>query len=356
MRKPSPEKADTQLVANSRRAGKSYCFNDSHNPDLPAGMWFQKSCEGLTLFLVYYSQACRWSRCLGCNLPSLMSSRHVSFKSLMAQTDHLLANPEITARRQQVKKIILSNNGSMLDEETFSSTALMYALARFNMHFPGLRVLSVETRPEYVDLAELEFISRALKEGQTPTALEIAIGFEAYDDHIRNRVFHKGLTVPAFEALVKKMAPYGFQLKCYFMQKPVPDMTDEAAVEDIRRAIEYLSFTAQQFKVSINMHLNPTYIAKGTLLEEAFKKGRYAPPRLRDVARAASYARGKPVSMFIGLTEEGLAVEGGSFIRHGESALVRQLEAFNRTQDFDILDRLCNARPLKNKKEVRLHL
>ena len=47
--------------------------------------------------------------------------------------------------------------------------------------------------------------------------------------------------------------------------------------------------------------------------------------------------------MFVGLSDEGLAVEGGSFVREKEEYLVEKLEQFNRTQDYDILDRICSA-------------
>ena len=89
-------------------------------------------------------------------------------------------------------------------------------MAQLNLNLPDLSILSLETRPEYVDISELEFISRVLSEADTPTQLEI----------------------------------------------------------------------------------------------------------------------------FIGLNTEGLALEGGSSIREGEDELVTLLEQFNRSQDYDILDRI----------------
>jgi radical SAM enzyme (TIGR01210 family) len=246
-------------------------------------------------------------------------------------------------RREAIHKVILSNNGSMLDEVTFSSTALIYLLAKLNLHLTNLNVVSIETRPEYVDLAELEFIARVLAEGDTMTHLEVAIGFEAFDEHIRNDLFQKGLALPIFERLAQNLASYGFRLKCYFMQKPVPDMTDEEAIADIHRAIEYLGRIAQEYKVVINMHLNATYVGAGTPLELALREGRYTPPRLRDLAAAARHARHQPISVFLGLYDEGLAVEGGAPVRPGEERLVAVLEEFNRTQDYDLLDALGTA-------------
>jgi len=335
--------ATEEILQHSRESGKTYLFDEDHNHEKPVDLWFQDSHEGLVLFVVLFSQACRWSRCLGCNLPSKASKNHVSYRSLVAQIDSVFSRPDVVTAREKIRKLILSNNGSVLDEVTFSSTALMYLLCQLNLHVPNLSVLSVETRPEYVDFSELEFLSRALKEGDTPTALEIAIGFEAFDEEIRNRVFRKGLALETFEGLVQKIASHKFLLKCYFMQKPVPEMNDQEGIEDIRKAIDYLRSLAVRYDIRINMHINPTFVAAGTLLEQAFLSGRYMPPRLQDVAQAARHARGKPLSIFIGLNDEGLAVEGGTFLRKGEEGLRRNLERFNRTQDFDLLDEICGS-------------
>jgi radical SAM enzyme (TIGR01210 family) len=329
------------IEKGSRKAGKTYGFNEEHDHSSPWKMWFQESEEGLILFVVFYSQACRWSQCLGCNLPSKMSQEHVSYKQLIHQIDHIFCHPQVVHKQEQIHKVIVSNNGSILDEDTFSSTALMYLLVQLNLKLTNLKVLSLETRAEYVEMAELEFLSRALAESDGETTLEIAIGFEAFDDHIRNDIFFKGLTLKRLEQLVEEMAPYGFRLKCYFMQKPVPGMTEAEAVADIHAAIDYLGFLSDKYRVPINMHLNPTYVATGTKLEEAFQEGLFSPPLLTNVARAALQARNTPITIFIGLNDEGLAAEGGSFVRRGEEAIVEQMEEFNRSQDFEILERIC---------------
>lgn len=332
-----------QIEQAGLEAGKTYAYNEQHDPELPAQWWFQDSEVGPVLFVVFFTQACRWSRCLGCNLPSKGSRNHIGFQSLIAQVDHLLNLPEVAARLPEIRKIIISNNGSVLDEDTFSSMALMYLLARIRMLVPGLRVLALETRPEYVDLAELEFLYRALTEGDRQIDLELAIGFEAFDPRIRNEVFRKGLELDEFESVVSDVAPYGFSIKCYFMQKPVPGMSDAEAVEDIRCAIDYLDQLAGRFDIPINMHLNPTYVSSGTLLAKHFAAGEYEPPHLMDVARAALYSKDRQLSVFVGLYDEGLAVPGGSFIREGEEFLVAQLEEFNRTQDYSLLEQMFPA-------------
>jgi hypothetical protein len=204
-------------------------------------------------------------------------------------------------------------------------------------------VISFETRPEYVDIEELEFLARAMAERDQPADIELAVGFEAFDDDVRNGAFRKGLSLASFEGLVDRMRRPHLRLKCYFMQKPIVGMTDEAAIEDIERGIDYLDAVARRSGVPINLHLNPTYAARGTPLAEAFVRGDYEPPRLRDVARAALHARGKQLSVYVGLYDEGLAVEGGSFLRADDTEIVRALADFNRSQDYDDLARTVST-------------
>lgn len=332
-------KTITELIQKrTLQARKTYGFEDTHNPQLPADYWFQQPIEGLTLFIVFYTQTCRWAKCLGCNLPSKMSQYHVSFDNIMKQIDFIfdfLLSPQ---QKQELRKIIISNNGSVLDEETFSTTALMYFLAKMNIHCPNIEVLAMETRAEYVDMEELEVLARAIREGQTPTTLELTMGFEAFDDSIRNDHFYKGLSLDVFEKTAQMVAKHNFKLKAYFMLKPVPGMSEEEAITDVKNGINYLDQIAQKYNLDINMHLNPTYVARGTALEEKFHKGEYTPPLLESLRQAVLAARDTRISVFVGLYDEGLAVSGGSFIREGDEALVKKFEQFNRTQDFSLLE------------------
>lgn len=336
----------SQILRGTDEANKTYTFDEDHPNDMPSMFWFQESHEGLILFVVFYTQACRWSRCLACNLPSLCSKFHVGYKDIRKQIDWLFSQPQVVSQRKKIRKVIVSNNGSVLDQETFSSNALMYFTLMANEHLPNMRVLSLETRPEYVEVAELEFLSRAIKEGDTPTELELAVGFEIFDDHLRNDVLKKGLRKEIFEMLTSNMARPQFRLKVYMMQKPVPGMSDEEAVRDIEQAAAYFgSIVMRQLFVSgteerrlkIDMHLNPTYVARGTALEQMFLRGDYSPPHLRHVARAVLSAEHEPISVYVGLSDEGLAVPNGSFLRPEDEPIREALARFNILQDYDIL-------------------
>lgn len=306
------------------------------NPNTPLQWWFQDTSEGLALFIVFYTLACKYGRCVGCNLYMQVSQTTVDCFCLMNQIDEILKQPEIIIRQEEIKKIIISNNGSVLDQRTFSSTALMYFIAVAGKNLPNSKILSIETRTEYVDDAELEFLSRARKDTYLDN-IEIAIGVEAYSDFIRNDLFKKGLRLEDFEKFVQKVSLYGFLIKCYFMFKPTTGITTEESIRDIQDAIHYLSWLAAKYGAKINMHLNPTYVARGTKLEVDFLIGNYTPPLLSDVVKSISAGRGSKISIFIGLYDEGLAVEGGSFIRQNDGELIEKLNQFNKTQNYDLL-------------------
>ncbi|MBN1798689.1 MAG: hypothetical protein JW822_08930 [Spirochaetales bacterium] len=334
----APENKTGDLIKKRTQAAqKTYSFNNDYNPRLLADYWFQNPQEGLTLFAVFYTQACRWAQCLGCNLPSRMSEHHIGYHNIIKQVDFIFNSVLSGEQKNQLKKIIISNNGSILDEQTFSTTALIYFIAQMNIHCPNISVLSMETRPEYVDINELEVLARAIREGSTPTDVELAVGFEAFDDKIRNDFYKKGLDLKVFEKMAGMMSAYHFKLKVYFMLKPVPGISEQDAVLDVVNGINYLDDLARTYKLDINMHLNPTYAAYGTPLEAAFKKGEYAPPTLESVRETVLQAEGKSISIFVGLNDEGLATPGGSFIRRGDGELIKKLDKFNMTQDYGLL-------------------
>jgi len=89
--------------------GKDYSYDAAHDPSEPAAYWFQDPPEGKTLFIVFYTQACRWARCLGCNLPSQMSAGHVDFQAIMAQVDNVFSRQDVQESRNELRKVIVSN-------------------------------------------------------------------------------------------------------------------------------------------------------------------------------------------------------------------------------------------------------
>ncbi len=334
------DKIEKQITSRTEEAGKTYRFDNEHDSSLPAQWWFQNPPEGLTLFIVFYTQACRWAQCLGCSLPSKVSQYHVSYREIIKQVDYLFREIITDDQKRDLRKIIVSNNGSILDEDTFSTTALFYFIAKMNLECPHIGTLTLEARPEYADFSELELLARAVAEGDSPTRLELAIGFEAFDEKIRNDYFRKGLSLEKFEKFAADCARFRHRLKVYFMLKPVPQITEEEAVLDVKNAIDYLDSLAVSLKLDINMHLNPTYVPSGTLLEQAFQEGGYSPPSLENLIACLLHAQGRRITIYAGIDDEGLAVPGGTFMHGHDRDVYHALEEFNRLQDYEILRRL----------------
>lgn len=309
----------------------------TQNPDRPVDVWTQESNEGKILFVVFYTQACRWRRCIGCNFHDNASTKHIDYEHIINQIDYVFDNTDTT----DVSKVIFSNGGSMLDEDTFSTTALIYLVYKLNKDHTNVKIISMESRLEYVDLCELEILKRALLEGNSETELEIGIGFEAFNDYIRNDMFDKGLKKSDFQEFLKMVSDYKYSVKCYFMLKPVPDISDDDAINDIKNAIVYLNDCSKKYNVKINMHLNPTYVAVRSKLVEHFENGTFTPPTLIDLAKSIIDAKdidNDMFSIYVGLSDEGLAVEGGSFINNNKDKLYcEMLEVFNKTQDYNII-------------------
>lgn len=334
---------EAQIMRGLHAAKKTHGFDDAHDPKKPITHFFQETHEGLVLFVIFFTQSCRWMRCAGCTLPSTSALRHIDFGDIMDQTHSIFTEPEVLARANDIQKVIVSNQGSVLDEETFPTSALIHFVAKCNKHLPNMRVLTLESRPEYVDDIELDILARALEEGKTLTTLEIAVGVEVFDNDIRNLVFGKGLRLKTLDELVERLAKHGFRLKCYFMFKPVVDahMTREQAINDIHEAIRYLSDLVDRIPGStISIHLNPTYAARGTPLATAFLEHKYTPPHLIDVVHAVRFGNGRGIPIFIGMNDEDLAVEGGSFIRPGDEDLLPIIHQFNKTQDYSLFTHL----------------
>ena len=311
--------------------------NIPHNPAVPLDYWFQHSHEGFLLFVVFYTQKCRWNKCFGCGLHFSGNKSHIDSQLIMQQVNHVFESLFDSKQKLKLKKIIVSNNGSVLDEATFPKQALLYFISKMKYHCPNVSLLTIETRVEYARVSELEFIERALKEGEQTINLELAVGVEVFNNKIRNRIYKKGLSNKTFERFSANIAHFGYQLKTYFMLKPVPDMSDEEAVADIVNAVVYLDSISERYSLKINLHLNMTYVSTGTKLMEAFENKQYSLASLRLVPKVILAAENTRLTVYVGLYDEGLAIKGGHFEKEGNIQLIKMLHQFNQTQDYGLL-------------------
>lgn len=300
--------------------------------------WMYNSLCGRGLFLVLYTRKCSFGHCAGCSLHQLGSTDFVTSPQIMEQISRCFDEELTSDELISVREIFLSNNGSVFDQTSMPLSALLFACCQAVHKLPNLERIVFETRAEFVNDETLNLIRQSLMDSGKHVEIEVAIGVEIFDERLRNRYYHKGLSSANLEKAIRSLVSSGIALRCYFMYRPLPEMTRDSAAEDIRNAAAFLDrFFHASSGAAITMHLNPTYVSIGSELENAFRRGEYLPVNLGEVEELVASMEGHRISIYVGLNDEGLAVEGGSFLNPETEDVLLRLRRFNRTQDFKIL-------------------
>lgn len=300
-------------------------------------VWLYRIPEGLGIFLVLYTGQCRFARCFSCSLHLLGSKKRVNSFSINRQVDSGLLDNLLSKEAQQVREIILSNNGSVFDRKTIPLGSVLYAIAIAIHRFPDLKKIVFETRVEYIHKEYISELRRIVEYENKDIRMEVGLGFEIFDDHFRNHVFKKNLSLEQVEKACETLSEESFSLRIYMLFHPLPQMDLEQSVLDMKNAITFFSRLSDRTGVPITIHINPTYVARSSMLEQAFHSGDYIPPSLKDIRNVLKSYSKTNLKFHIGLSDEGLAVKGGSFLDVSSEEDFKILTAFNQKQNFDLL-------------------
>jgi radical SAM enzyme (TIGR01210 family) len=285
-------------------------LNKYRKPEQPMEFWFYNSANGNALFLILYTPKCRYAKCSGCNLPSLSSQEKTTSPSAVyKQVDYVLKESISTGEKKSIKEVILSNNGNLFDIKTMPTLSLLYTINTLIEELPHLKKIIIESRIEYLNEHQLKTIEEVLSAHEDRNIkIEVALGFEIFDDEIRNGYYNKGFYKSALEKLMPLFAKYNISLKFYMMYKAVPQMTTQDAIIDINNVSEYAKTLVETYQVDINIHISPTYVAVGTQLEKEFNKGNFTPPGPKEIAMLCDeLTLHGNVSYYISLNDEGLS-------------------------------------------------
>ena len=360
---------ENKIVINRQNIDKVKCevcpINIKGDPKQdttkPIFFWFQDTPFGKEIFLVLYTKKCRWARCAFCTLPSVSSPKKVSSEKIIKQAEYIFN--ELTRKQlKETKRLFISNNGSVLDQKTISPEALEAICQLGYENCPLLNSIAFETRIETVEKSELKYYIRTfqglhkhyrkkgLRREKAPTKLEIAIGYETQDPFIRNEVLCKGYPEYNVQIFFKLCAEVnsetGFPISCdvYVLLKPLNGrLTSKELIAEAVQTIIHLDKLGKYFKIPVSVRLNPTFVAEGSHLHEKFLQADYSPPTLKDVITVLKkiHLEGIELPIFIGLSEEDLAVYGGSFKRDKtiDQLYYESLKIFNYSQDYELLKR-----------------
>jgi radical SAM enzyme (TIGR01210 family) len=283
------------------------------------------------LVVSFYTEKCQFE-CRYCALPLRSANAPVSIEDLNAQIDGVFE--EHAGELATFDQFSFGNEGSAFDRQRFFPASMNHLLARTKA-MTKLRVLSIETRPEYVTAEALE---AAMK--QTTARVDVTVGLETQDDKLRIEVLNKKVTRRTFEDRVGILGALGATMTSYVLVKPGLRMTEADGIKEAVATIAYLSEVCATNRVPLTIYLTPTYIAEGSVLGALAKKDGYLPPTIQSIFQIIVEGRKYGAPIYAGLWSEGLAADRHDFRgRHGyDPALRNALVQFNRTNDFNHLE------------------
>ncbi|MGW1022882.1 hypothetical protein ACWD4J_04060 [Streptomyces sp. NPDC002577] len=303
-------------------------MTETHDPRTPLYVGRREFLGATDLVVSFYTTKCQF-QCTYCALPTRSATGEISAQQINAQIDHVFI--ERADQMGDFRQFSFGNEGSALDGRRFHPASLDHLLHRARA-MENLEVLSIETRPEYVRRDRLEHIARTTHAPR----LDITVGFETQDDHIRQTVLRKKISRRVMEDRVALLGALGIRLTSYVLIKPAPRMTDEEGVREAVATMEYLKELCGRHGTELMIYLTPTYIAEGSYLQRTTEPGDWTPPTIQGIFQVllAGHRMGLPV--YSGLWSEELADENTDFRgREGyDPELRRAMVRFNRTRDF----------------------
>jgi len=310
----------------------------SPSPQLPHFFLLRTFLGENDLLVIFNTKRCRY-QCHFCQLPDKSTSQQISNESICAQFRHIIF--ELRHALSILDRVTLSNEGSVLDSDTFPVDCLMdIAMAISEMR--RVRTLVLETRLEFVNVDTAARIKRVLPR----VSLNILTGFETRDEYIRDYVLGKREPIQVFLLGLDRVAQIGAHLTSFVLYKPDPAMTDEEAFHEAEATIDYLRVECHARGVPLSIRLNPMYRARGSQwARRAASTLHYLPPKLTDIMRLAEKKVGEGVAVYIGLSTEGLDEPDGSYMSRSDYSpqLLRPIKLFNdRKQlrfDWQVLQR-----------------
>lgn len=284
------------------------------------------------LVIAFYAQKCPF-QCSYCSLPTKSHPEPLPVEKIKQQIDWSFE--QYANELSSFQQLSIGNEGSILDRERFPNEAIVYLLDRARA-ISSLKVLSLETRPEYILQSTLEDIFHL-----THAALiDVTVGFETQDDYLREVILNKSIRRKNFEAKIKLLGEMGVRLTSYVLLKPGPTMTEQEGIKEAILTIEYLVEVCQKFGTDLVIYLNPVYVAKGTPLAKTFSLSQYQPVRIQSVVQVIAETLYLNVPIYTGLWSENNTDGYGDYTVHKDyqPEIRNALKQFNKTQDFALLE------------------
>ncbi|MEK6960950.1 MAG: hypothetical protein AABX47_07300 [Nanoarchaeota archaeon] len=269
-------------------------FNTSGNSVDPTKPLYHGTRQILGLYdlvVSFKTNRCSHS-CNFCQYSMMSEETTVSKDQLIKQIEWMLTEYDSELRR--LEQISVRNEGSVLNPRQFYPEALDYLITRVG-DLPLLKKLHLETRLEYASEARLRELTGAIGPG---IKLELAVGFETQDEHIRNTVLGKKLNLAIFEERVGLLGRQGVSLTAYVMLKPDPQMSEQEGIQEALKSVDYLADLCRRSETNLTIYVNPVFAAKGSKLAIEMELKGYTSPTRESINTVMAEANKKDIKIY----------------------------------------------------------
>ena len=279
------------------------------------------------LLIIFNTKRCQNS-CHFCQLPDKCSSIWIPSENILAQFEYVIN--ELKHSLSVFDRVTISNEGSVLDPETFPIESLI-TIAECVRELRRVRTFVLESRLEFITPT----IIQQIKDANNRAKINILTGFETLDPDIKKNILGKQDTLKEFELGLDRVSEARVDLTAYVILKPSQEMSDKEALSEASASIDYLIKQCENRRINLTVRINPMYAAKGSIWANVARNTpRYKPPRLTDIMTLAFQKAQGDVKIYIGASTEGLEESWGTYRSREDYSqeLIKQVILFNNSQ------------------------
>lgn len=237
-----------------------------HDPYRPVAYWSEKdNVMGKTVrafVAILRTRGCYWALSGGCTMCGYIQDAYMR----PVEDDQLRAQLEIIRNGYSGEEYVkIFTSGSFLDKEEVPTKLYDDIFSSFST----AKVISIETRPEFVTRDSLENLKRVGK--KYGLEIEVSIGLESSNENILKNLINKGFGIDSYVRAAKLLKDEGFFVKTYILLKP-PFVSEYYAMRDAINSILFAS------NFSDKISINPTVIQRFTIVEDLNRRGLYKTP------------------------------------------------------------------------------
>jgi radical SAM enzyme (TIGR01210 family) len=289
------------------------------------------------VIMILRGMGCAWSLargggCFMCgHLCGTTRGLPISANDFISQFDREMASYDFSAHPM----LCVYNSGSFLNGQEVPAEARRHIYRRIR-ETPGIRKLTIESRPEFITEEALLEIEEHVGSSIT---VEIGVGLETASESVNSFCVNKGYGWREFGELASRMKPFRTRLLAYVLLKP-PFLTEVEAIEDSCQAIDF-AFNSGSDAVS----LEPVSVQDFTLTGFLSEAGLYRPPWIWSVIEVARRTRHLGLVRLGGFEFFPIPKEFTHNCSLCNESAMRAIQTYNRTFDIGVFDDLaCSCR------------